>query len=295
MRPRNRALRRGGGDRYREDRTAPLAARRATECVPLSPLPTTPACYMCDAPAVSREHAPPACLFPEQKDLRVDLRRNLLTVPSCERHNATKCSDDQFLLVSLAGVLGGNAVGLGQGLTKARRTFARGGPALIHAALGSVRRERHALPDGRKLDVAWGTPDFARLDRCFDRIARALYFHEHGSRCEGITHCVYMHTLPGDCNDATFRDFLRHKAALELAAKPYRGANPSVFTYRAADPDAAGRRLYALTFYGHLDVFVVIAPAGLERGNLAADLIDRGIPTTISSGGRAWRFNQTAD
>jgi hypothetical protein len=53
-------------------------------------------CYMCDSPETSREHAPPLCFFPETKDVGRDLRRNLVTVPSCDVHNSKKSKDDEF-------------------------------------------------------------------------------------------------------------------------------------------------------------------------------------------------------
>ncbi len=34
-----------------------------------------------------------------------------LTVPSCEKHNNFKSDDDEFLMVSLAGILGNNSIG----------------------------------------------------------------------------------------------------------------------------------------------------------------------------------------
>lgn len=60
-------------------------------------------CYLCDTPATSKEHVPPLCLFPEQKDLEagLDLRKNLITVPSCETHNQKKSGDDEYLLYAL--------------------------------------------------------------------------------------------------------------------------------------------------------------------------------------------------
>ena len=53
-------------------------------------------CYMCEELATSVEHIPPQCLFPEQKDLPdgIDLRKQLLTVPSCDKHNSKKSQDD---------------------------------------------------------------------------------------------------------------------------------------------------------------------------------------------------------
>jgi len=55
---------------------------------------------MCDQPEVSKEHVPPKCFFPEQKDLPkgIDYRKNLITVPSCEKHNMSTSKDDEYLL-----------------------------------------------------------------------------------------------------------------------------------------------------------------------------------------------------
>jgi len=50
-------------------------------------------CYMCDAPATTREHVPPRCLFPKGSKFRA----NPITVPSCEKHNSEKSKDDELL------------------------------------------------------------------------------------------------------------------------------------------------------------------------------------------------------
>lgn len=50
-------------------------------------------CYMCNNPATSKEHAPPRALFP--KDER--FRKNLIKVPSCEKHNQELSNSDQIL------------------------------------------------------------------------------------------------------------------------------------------------------------------------------------------------------
>jgi len=55
-------------------------------------------CYLCDEPAVGVEHVPPRCLFPKVKDLPkgVALRKNLITVSSCDAHNLEKSRDDVY-------------------------------------------------------------------------------------------------------------------------------------------------------------------------------------------------------
>src|SRR4051812_18866897 len=54
---------------------------------------------MCPAEATSVEHVPPRGLFPKEKDLPVgvNLRKQLLTVPSCDLHNSEKSKEDTYL------------------------------------------------------------------------------------------------------------------------------------------------------------------------------------------------------
>lgn len=59
-------------------------------------------CYWCGWVATSSEHVPPKCLFPESKDVKGiydrSFRNNLITVPSCDKHNMKKSHDDEYLM-----------------------------------------------------------------------------------------------------------------------------------------------------------------------------------------------------
>ncbi|MGH7532195.1 MAG: hypothetical protein ACREL4_02785, partial [Gemmatimonadales bacterium] len=82
---------------------------------------------MCDLPAVTREHAPPLCFFPEQKDLpgAGDLRRNLITVPSCDGHNSALAKDDEYAMVVVASHIGNNGIATSHFGTKVHRALTR--------------------------------------------------------------------------------------------------------------------------------------------------------------------------
>src|ERR1044071_8771158 len=47
-------------------------------------------CYMCDAPATTREHVPPSCFFP------AGYRTDLWTVPACRSHNQDNSPDVEY-------------------------------------------------------------------------------------------------------------------------------------------------------------------------------------------------------
>ncbi|EKD5161004.1 hypothetical protein OR235_004600, partial [Enterobacter cloacae] len=56
-------------------------------------------CYFCSNPAVSREHIPPQGLFPKG----FKFREELITVPSCKKHNEDKSDLDHRMLTFLLG------------------------------------------------------------------------------------------------------------------------------------------------------------------------------------------------
>jgi hypothetical protein len=59
-------------------------------------------CYYCNEIATTKEHTPPKCFFPKKKDLpsgSPDYRKNLITVPSCEKHNTGRSKDDEYTAV----------------------------------------------------------------------------------------------------------------------------------------------------------------------------------------------------
>ena len=61
---------------------------------------------MCSEPATSREHVPPSCFFPEKNEFR----KNLITVPSCDKHNLVKSGDDEYLFAVISSHLESNQI-----------------------------------------------------------------------------------------------------------------------------------------------------------------------------------------
>src|SRR5688500_12577288 len=82
-------------------------------------------CYMCDKPASTTEHAPPKCFFPEVKDVGVDLRRDLITVPSCTDHNSSRSKDDEYAMIFVVSHFETNPLARTQFGTKCIRAMRR--------------------------------------------------------------------------------------------------------------------------------------------------------------------------
>src|ERR1700735_2567636 len=91
-------------------------------------------CYICEQIATSREHVPAQSFFPEGKDALngADLRRNLITVPSCDAHNQNKKKDDEYLWIIISACSSLNECGHQMVRTKVRRSTERR-PALVRS------------------------------------------------------------------------------------------------------------------------------------------------------------------
>ena len=219
-----------------------------------------PTCYACDAAKSSREHAPPKCLFPEESDLPagIDLRRNLICVPSCDEHNSEKSTDDEFLLwVFSVQSLGNQYRGLSFH-TKAIRAFRRRPNSLL-ALLENPTSINLLATDGRLLPSASVEVDFSRFERCMIHIARALYFEETKTKWRSSCR-VFTNVFQG--MRGTGSDGLndRHHKAVSAAQGatahlPSKGQNPAIFSYKFAEL-RSDMRLLLMTYYGQTHVLV---------------------------------------
>jgi hypothetical protein len=251
-------------------------------------------CYMCELPACSREHVPPKNLFPESRDVEGEnYRVDLITVPSCDLHNLSKSKDDEFLMVSLAGIIGNNSIGYRHKLGKVDRAIRRSSYRLLDKVFIKKKEIYRVEMDQNKfIDVIWGTPDATRLIKCFDHIARGLHFHHFGVQFEGRVH-VYLGFLTYDKgNPQTWTNFVKRKTEMELEGKPSYGSNPAVFFYQVTDTDQFGLFLFRLCFYGGLNIYAAMWPSTSSTPyNLAIDLMNRGIKTIITLGDKKYEFN----
>lgn len=249
-------------------------------------------CYMCDRPGTSKEHVPPRCLFPETRDAGGNHRRNLITVPSCEEHNSRKSADDEFLMVSLAGIIGNNSIGYRHKCSKVNRAIYRSSFALLDQAMANRQVHAVEIAPNKFLDVICGTPDQDRLKVCFDRIARGLFYNLFGSKFRGRCKSILGYLKSDSANATEFQRLVRDKVRSELGDKPRVGDNPAVFSFQFTDLDAFGLRLLHTQFYGGLDVYTAFLPDNTELPfDLGIELMNRGIRTTFEIGAEKYHFN----
>lgn len=248
---------------------------------------------MCDAPATSREHVPPKCIFPERKDLNGHyLREGLITVPSCDLHNSKKSSDDEFLMVSLAGLFSNNSIGYQHKMTKVNRAIKKASNKLLDRAFLERKHFLVRLENNKFIEVINGTPDYNRLLKCFERIALGLFSHHFKIRFRGKVTVRLNYLDYQEKNDAALSKFLKHRVEVELRNKERFGRNPQVFYYQFTDPDKFGLFTLRMCFYEGVEVLVAYFPEGKTAPfNLGWELINSGIKSVIELEGKEYKFN----
>lgn len=146
-------------------------------------------CYACDEPFVSRDHVPPQVFYPEKKDIGIDLRSNLITVPSCKRHNEHASVSDELAAYAIVVSMTNNRIAMNQFSTKVMRALKRSQhiqdlyfDSLRWMAIGTRRRPAFSInrttPDSPVYEFA------CHFDRTMEKIARGLYFHIFKRRLE---------------------------------------------------------------------------------------------------------------
>lgn len=209
-------------------------------------------CYMCDSPETSREHDPPLCFFPEANDIGRNLRRNLVTVPSCDRHNSRKSKDDEyFRSVILMMSAQYSDAGRHQFFRKLLRASAR--TPHVHRSFfadkGTVSEEK-----GPVLQI-----DRKRFDGYVDRLARALFFDAYD--CKWTLPITVV--SPNFFSDIASDQVVPHKPTLDtvqisrqvLGPERIRGENPEVFKYRLRYDEADEAYAFAAIFYDCFETY----------------------------------------
>jgi hypothetical protein len=247
---------------------------------------TIKTCYMCNSVATSREHVPPLCLFPEEKDIKVDaFRRNLITVPSCEKHNSQKSSDDEYLMMCIAGIVGNNQIGYFHNITKVKRALDRKDAAFVDYIFSNPKKTIIKGEDGKDYSVLLGSPDHDRLKRCFEHIARGLYYAENKKVFNGkcVVFLGFLKYKEG--NFEQIKILLNKMIVVQAKGDHFKtkGANPEIFKYQFSVKDQFGMICVKITFYEGAYVWISFQDKDAKPQNdLAANLLADGHQVTYT-------------
>lgn len=255
-------------------------------------------CYFCGKPANTVEHVPPRCLFPESKDVMgYDLRKNLITVPSCEEHNTKKSTDDEFLMFCLSGIVGSNPAGELQRWKKLERARLRRNWELTNVILERVNEtETIEQEDGSFKVIHWGPPKMDRLIGCYEHIARGMHLHHFGFRFAGQINCHIEYLTKQTGNIKSDSERFSHAIERDFKDTPFIGDNPLVFSYQASEKDVYGLYGFRFHFFEGLRVFCSFVPEDtvVPEHPLNA-LIAKGEPFYWVEDGKKYLYNDTLD
>src|SRR3990170_4856618 len=123
-------------------------------------------CYMCERNAVTREHVPAKCFFPKDGETSSsDLRKNLVTVPSCDLHNSSKSKDDEYVCFVLAASLDVNPLGADFSGKRIVRAVGK------RPSIAGIFRNPFPVSAGGKRTIGFEV-DVGRLHAYFDQTLR---------------------------------------------------------------------------------------------------------------------------
>lgn len=218
-------------------------------------------CYMCDEPRYNRDHVPPQCIFPEQKDSDgVDYRKNLIRVPSCEKHNNQMSGDDQEFHVVIASHFLNNLRVQTIQQKKVVRTL-RENKRLWRELVGKgFQKEGHTGVGEKIVMIKLERKNIDCYFRCADKIARGLFYHEHKYTWK---HEVNICPLHLEALNHTVETFVAVKHAQQyrdkfLVRKPEkRGNNPDIFFYQELMDIVGYTSIIRLVFYEGAEIVLL--------------------------------------
>jgi hypothetical protein len=220
------------------------------------------------------EHVPPKCLFPEEKDLGPGYRKNLVTVPSCIRHNSAKSSDDEYLLFCITMNIKTNALARDHVQTKVLRAIDRS-PDRFRRFITGARPVlvRDGLTGKVSQTIAYHV-DLNRLHRIFRQISAGLYYHENNRRFTGTYQVIINGLWSSGANAYEENEYWRvseERLKSAFAPVPFKGENPEVFRYKTTA--GRGSFIIQMDFWELHSVIVRLlekSAEGLQGGNTRA-------------------------
>ena len=215
---------------------------------------------MCNEIATSREHIPPLCFFPEKSNFPygLDLRRNLITVPSCQEHNLSKSDDDEYLLAVATTHIENNPIAQHLFRTKVLKAMKRR-PYLIPAFFKNMFPVRVGGKDTAGFHI-----DRTRFDRSFDHMSRGVYFHHFGKRIKFpsalMSYSMADVSSPKKDEINIALDEWREFSTNALANMPKYGENPAVYYYHVLEDDETESVAIRHVFFEGVVVDVLFDP-----------------------------------
>ena len=198
-------------------------------------------CYCCNEIATTKEHSPPKCFFPKQKDLHPgspDYRKNLLTVPSCEKHNTERSHDDEYAALAIIMIAEKSNLAFSFFIYKWKRVLLRQNGALgkkiftrATPVISSHLHENLLIPY-ETVAVAY---EKKRVDNVIQSIARALYYYESSYQDQWLGNCIIKSQnflIPNFSLNPEYHLLMQANQAFDTVEIEKKGLHPDIFYYQ---------------------------------------------------------------
>lgn len=192
---------------------------------------------MCSELATSKEHVPAKGLFPDKKDTsdNADLKRNLITVPSCHKHNGESSHDDQVFIYVLSMLESANLRALGQAHTKIYRSLNHlQNSSLMKKLLFNGLKIEEKIIDGKKTKKIRISliHHYRQVEKCLEKNFMAIFWYKMEKRFYGTLELYTPFFITKDPIrnlDNLKIKFLSKKFLKDI---PFEGANQEIFRYK---------------------------------------------------------------
>ena len=182
-------------------------------------------CYICGAPFYSVEHAPARSFFPKDK------RNNLITVPSCKKHNEDMSIDDDYVRLIIASSITNNEVAEAHFIKKCIKTLQRSEALTKTLASGSkyVLVSKGKEPPHQELAIKI---DRNRFNKVMCKIAYAMFYNKFGEVWQRKFNIGTEYLLNEDNTNEPLGKLIQEaKKLIDLSSIKFEGSEPTVFKY----------------------------------------------------------------
>jgi hypothetical protein len=189
-------------------------------------------CYFCGAPATSREHVPPKCLFPEEKYTPgKNYRNDLITVPSCKLHNSKKSKDDEYFVFVLTANIQSNSEGQQHFIRSVVKGLERS-PYIVRTFIKEPKPILVQTNEGIQDSISF-SPDHERMNKIVEHITRALYYYHYKTNVKNSEfQLIYYSGVVNNESDNSQRIEFESKIKQLSSGIPYCGCNTKIFRYK---------------------------------------------------------------
>jgi len=222
----------------------------------------TDKCYFCGEKVTTREHVPPKCLFPETNNCNdINYRVNLITVPSCDKHNSEKSKDDEYLHFILTSLLGSNQIANYQFSKKIIKLFKRR-PYIARTFIQNPENI-WVKENGLIVPSISYTVDITRFYSSLEHIARGLIYSTSGTilndkKIQIVYTSATFSSISDEKKISLAKFVIKTKDFLNIATE-YQGNNQKIFKYKVLSDDSS--YIVFFIFYEMFEVLVSIKNA----------------------------------